>query len=56
MYIIDRKYIIIDQNRYIHFIEMYGNAYPDLQKKKKEYRSGQELRLNVKKSQDIYKC
>ena len=34
MYIIDRKYIIIDQNRYIHFIEMYGNAYPDLQKRK----------------------
>ena len=25
---------MIDQNKYIHFIEMYRKAYPDLQKEK----------------------
>ena len=29
-YIIDRKYIMIDQKKYIHFTEMYRKAYPDL--------------------------
>ena len=31
VYIIDRKYIMTEQKKYIHFIEMYRKAYPDLQ-------------------------
>ena len=49
VYIIVRKYIMTELKKYIHFIEMYRKAYPDLQKK--VYRSGLELWLNVKKDQ-----
>lgn len=34
MYIIDYKYIITEQKKYINFTEMYRKAYPELKKKK----------------------
>lgn len=33
MYIIDYKYIITEQKKYINFTEMYRKAYPELKKK-----------------------
>ena len=44
---------MIDQNKYIHFIEMYIERLT--QTFKKEYRNGQELWLKVKIDQDQYK-
>ena len=44
---------MIDQKKYIRFIEMYRKAYPGLLKKK-EYRSRHELWLNVKKYKEQY--
>ena len=46
--ITDRKYIMIDQKKYIHFIEMYRKSYPDLQKEK-QYRNAQKLCLRQEK-------
>ena len=55
VYIIDHKYIIIDQNKYIHFIEMHGNAYPDLQREK-GIQKWAEIAVKWGKCQEIYKC
>ena len=32
VYIFGSKYIMIEQNNYIHFVEMCRKAYPDLRK------------------------
>ena len=34
MYVIDCKFIMSDQKKYINFSEIYRKAYPDLQKEK----------------------
>ena len=44
---------MIDQKKYIHYIEMYRRAYTDLQKEK-QYRNGQDLRIKVKIDQEQY--
>ena len=44
---------MIDQMKYINFIEICRKNYPHLQKGK-QYRNGQELWLKVRKDQEQY--
>ena len=44
---------MIDQKKYIHFIELYRKDYPVLQREK-QFRNGQELWLKVRKDQEQY--
>ena len=43
---------MVDQRKYIHFLEMYGKGYPDLQKEK-QYRIEQELWLRQEQCRKI---